>query len=229
MMVTVLIVDDEVTFRDVLRFNLNRDGYDVLTASNGVQALDVYKKADVILLDLMLPEISGEDVCRKIRQHSSVPIIMVTAKESEIDKVVGLEIGADDYVTKPYSYRELVARIRAILRRTGAEPATEEPQPITIGRVTIDPVAHVVHVDHQPISMPLREYELLEYLMENAGRVVTRGQILDRIWGIGYVGDSKTLDVHVKRIRSKIEKDPVNPSLLVTVRGVGYKIVTPSA
>ncbi|WP_113722515.1 response regulator transcription factor [Arcanobacterium haemolyticum] len=228
-MVTVLIVDDEVTFRDVLRFNLNRDGYDVLTASNGVQALDVYKKADVILLDLMLPEISGEDVCRKIRQHSSVPIIMVTAKESEIDKVVGLEIGADDYVTKPYSYRELVARIRAILRRTGAEPATEEPQPITIGRVTIDPVAHVVHVDHQPISMPLREYELLEYLMENAGRVVTRGQILDRIWGIGYVGDSKTLDVHVKRIRSKIEKDPVNPSLLVTVRGVGYKIVTPSA
>lgn len=194
-----------------------------------MQALDVYKKADVILLDLMLPEISGEDVCRKIRQHSSVPIIMVTAKESEIDKVVGLEIGADDYVTKPYSYRELVARIRAILRRTGAEPATEEPQPITIGRVTIDPVAHVVHVDHQPISMPLREYELLEYLMENAGRVVTRGQILDRIWGIGYVGDSKTLDVHVKRIRSKIEKDPVNPSLLVTVRGVGYKIVTPSA
>ncbi|ADH93349.1 Sensory transduction protein regX3 [Arcanobacterium haemolyticum] len=229
MMVTVLIVDDEATFRDVLRFNLNRDGYDVLTASNGVQALDVYKKADVILLDLMLPEMSGEDVCRKIRQHSSVPIIMVTAKESEIDKVVGLEIGADDYVTKPYSYRELVARIRAILRRTGAEPATEEPQPITIGRVTIDPVAHVVYVDHQPISMPLREYELLEYLMENAGRVVTRGQILDRIWGIGYVGDSKTLDVHVKRIRSKIEKDPVNPSLLVTVRGVGYKIVTPSA
>lgn len=229
MMVTVLIVDDEATFRDVLRFNLNRDGYDVLTASNGVQALDVYKKADVILLDLMLPEMSGEDVCRKIRQHSSVPIIMVTAKESEIDKVVGLEIGADDYVTKPYSYRELVARIRAILRRTGAEPATEESQPITIGRVTIDPVAHVVHVDHQPISMPLREYELLEYLMENAGRVVTRGQILDRIWGIGYVGDSKTLDVHVKRIRSKIEKDPVNPSLLVTVRGVGYKIVTPSA
>lgn len=229
MMVTVLIVDDEATFRDVLRFNLNRDGYDVLTASNGVQALDVYKKADIILLDLMLPEMSGEDVCRKIRQHSSVPIIMVTAKESEIDKVVGLEIGADDYVTKPYSYRELVARIRAILRRTGAEPATEEPQPITIGRVTIDPVAHVVHVDHQPISMPLREYELLEYLMENAGRVVTRGQILDRIWGIGYVGDSKTLDVHVKRIRSKIEKDPVNPSLLVTVRGVGYKIVTPSA
>lgn len=229
MMVTVLIVDDEATFRDVLRFNLNRDGYDVLTASNGVQALDVYKKADVILLDLMLPEMSGEDVCRKIRQHSSVPIIMVTAKESEIDKVVGLEIGADDYVTKPYSYRELVARIRAILRRTGAEPATEEPQPITIGRVTIDPVAHVVHVAHQPISMPLREYELLEYLMENAGRVVTRGQILDRIWGIGYVGDSKTLDVHVKRIRSKIEKDPVNPSLLVTVRGVGYKIVTPSA
>ena len=228
-MVTVLIVDDEATFRDVLRFNLNRDGYDVLTASNGVQALDVYKKADVILLDLMLPEMSGEDVCRKIRQHSSVPIIMVTAKESEIDKVVGLEIGADDYVTKPYSYRELVARIRAILRRTGAEPATEEPQPITIGRVTIDPVAHVVHVAHQPISMPLREYELLEYLMENAGRVVTRGQILDRIWGIGYVGDSKTLDVHVKRIRSKIEKDPVNPSLLVTVRGVGYKIVTPSA
>lgn len=228
-MVTVLIVDDEATFRDVLRFNLNRDGYDVLTASNGVQALDVYKKADIILLDLMLPEMSGEDVCRKIRQHSSVPIIMVTAKESEIDKVVGLEIGADDYVTKPYSYRELVARIRAILRRTGAEPATEEPQPITIGRVTIDPVAHVVHVDHQPISMPLREYELLEYLMENAGRVVTRGQILDRIWGIGYVGDSKTLDVHVKRIRSKIEKDPVNPSLLVTVRGVGYKIVTPSA
>ncbi|QCX47621.1 DNA-binding response regulator [Arcanobacterium haemolyticum] len=228
-MVTVLIVDDEATFRDVLRFNLNRDGYDVLTASNGVQALDVYKKADVILLDLMLPEMSGEDVCRKIRQHSSVPIIMVTAKESEIDKVVGLEIGADDYVTKPYSYRELVARIRAILRRTGAEPATEEPQPITIGRVTIDPVAHVVYVDHQPISMPLREYELLEYLMENAGRVVTRGQILDRIWGIGYVGDSKTLDVHVKRIRSKIEKDPVNPSLLVTVRGVGYKIVTPSA
>lgn len=210
-MVTVLIVDDEATFRDVLRFNLNRDGYDVLTASNGVQALDVYKKADVILLDLMLPEMSGEDVCRKIRQHSSVPIIMVTAKESEIDKVVGLEIGADDYVTKPYSYRELVARIRAILRRTGAEPATEEPQPITIGRVTIDPVAHVVYVDHQPISMPLREYELLEYLMENAGRVVTRGQILDRIWGIGYVGDSKTLDVHVKRIRSKIEKDPVNP------------------
>lgn len=173
MMVTVLIVDDEATFRDVLRFNLNRDGYDVLTASNGVQALDVYKKADVILLDLMLPEMSGEDVCRKIRQHSSVPIIMVTAKESEIDKVVGLEIGADDYVTKPYSYRELVARIRAILRRTGAEPATEEPQPITIGRVTIDPVAHVVYVDHQPISMPLREYELLEYLMENAGRVVT--------------------------------------------------------
>ncbi|USR78935.1 response regulator [Arcanobacterium pinnipediorum] len=228
-MTTILVVDDELTLRETLAFNLRRDEFTVLTAADGIEALEVFNanSPDLVLLDVMLPKLSGTEVCRKIRSTSNVPIIMVSAKDSEIDKVVGLEIGADDYITKPYSYRELLARVRALLRRS-APILTDldgEGAAITVGSVVLDPQSHVVRVAGQEVSMPLREFELLEFLMENAGRVLTRTQIFDRIWGAGYIGDSKTLDVHIKRLRSKIEPEPSQPRMLITVRGLGYKFV----
>ncbi len=223
-MTRVLVVEDEESFREALGFMLRKEGYDVLAVADGVLALEEFDRhgADIILLDLMLPGVSGTEVCRTIRQKSNVPIIMVTAKDSEIDKVVGLEIGADNYVTKPFSSRELVARIRAVLRRG---PETDDPQVniIEAGPVRIDVERHVVTVDGSPMSLPLKEFDLLELLLRNTGRVLTRGQLIDRVWGSDYVGDTKTLDVHVKRLRSKIEPDPASPRHLITVRGLGYK------
>lgn len=226
-MTRILIVEDEPTYREMLEFNLVRDGFEVTTASNGVAAMEQFARtdADIVLLDLMLPGLSGTEVCRRIRAQSGVPIIMLTAKDTEIDKVVGLEIGADDYVTKPYSYRELVARIRAVLRRV-SDVEEHSAELLVAGEVEMDVDAHVVRVAGEPVSMPLREFELLELFMHNRDRVLTRSQILDRIWGLDYIGDTKTLDVHVKRIRSKIETDPTNPALLLTVRGLGYKLVS---
>ncbi|QOQ38045.1 response regulator transcription factor [Trueperella pecoris] len=226
-MTRILIVEDEPTYREMLEFNLVRDGFEVTTASNGVAAMEQFARtdADIVLLDLMLPGLSGTEVCRRIRAQSGVPIIMLTAKDTEIDKVVGLEIGADDYVTKPYSYRELVARIRAVLRRV-RDVEEHSAELLVAGEVEMDVDAHVVRVAGEPVSMPLREFELLELFMHNRDRVLTRSQILDRIWGLDYIGDTKTLDVHVKRIRSKIETDPTNPALLLTVRGLGYKLVS---
>jgi two-component system response regulator RegX3 len=220
----VLVVEDEESFSDALSFMLRREGYEVGVAADGAAALDEFDRhgADLVLLDLMLPGISGTEVCRTLRQRSAVPIIMVTAKDGEVDKVVGLEIGADDYVTKPFSSRELVARIRAVLRRRG-EPEDMLPGALEAGPVRIDVDRHVVTVRGQTVPMPLKEFDLLELLVRNAGRVLTRGQIIDRVWGSDYVGDTKTLDVHVKRLRAKIEEDPRNPSLILTVRGLGYK------
>ena len=227
----ILVVDDEPVFRDTLAFNLRRDGFDVTTAADGLSAVEAFQKTepDLILLDLMLPGISGIEVCKRVREVSSVPIIMVTAKDDEIDKVVGLEVGADDYLTKPYSYRELLARIRAVLRRSQADLAPAGASEILrAGRIEMDTEAHEVRVAGKKIQMPLREFELLELFLNNPDRVLTRNQILDRIWGLNYIGDTKTLDVHVKRIRSKIEEDPAHPSALVTVRGLGYKLVSVS-
>lgn len=227
-MTKILVVDDEPTYRDTLTFSLRRDGYEVVTAADGLAAVDVCERAkpDLILLDLMLPGISGIEVCHRVRAHSNVPIIMLTAKDEEVDKIVGLEVGADDYLTKPYSYRELVARIRAVLRRTTPIAGEETGEVLSVGRISMDIDAHVVRVGGEPVAMPLREFELLELFMNNPGRVLTRSQILDRIWGIDYIGDTKTLDVHVKRIRSRIESDPAEPQALVTVRGLGYKLVS---
>ena len=220
----ILIVEDEESFSDPLSYLLEKEGFEVTVAADGNEALSVFERdsADLILLDLMLPGMSGTEVCRQVRQRSNVPVIMLTAKDSEIDKVVGLELGADDYVTKPYSSRELVARVRAVLRRQGEQ---EEPMSATIraGPVRMDVERHVVSVDGEQVSLPLKEFELLEMLLRNAGRVLTRGQLIDRVWGSDYVGDTKTLDVHVKRLRSKIEPDPSSPRYLVTVRGLGYK------
>ena len=223
-MTRVLVVEDEESFSDALSFMLRREGYEVGVAADGATALDEFDRhgADLVLLDLMLPGISGTEVCRTLRQRSAVPIIMVTAKDGEVDKVVGLELGADDYVTKPFSSRELVARIRAVLRRRG-EPEEMLPSILEAGPVRIDVDRHVVAVRGQTIAMPLKEFDLLELLVRNAGRVLTRGQIIDRVWGSDYVGDTKTLDVHVKRLRAKIEEDPRSPSLILTVRGLGYK------
>lgn len=225
-MTKVLVVEDEQSLREPLVYLLQKEGYEVIEAEDGNQALDKFASlgADLILLDLMLPGVSGNEVCRQIRQHSAVPIIMLTAKDSEIDKVVGLELGADDYVTKPYSTRELLARMKAILRRL-AEPAPVVAADgiIEAGPVRLDSERHVVTVHGTKIAMPLKEFELLELLMENINRVLTRGQIIDRVWGPNYFGDTKTLDVHVKRIRSKIEDDPARPVHLLTVRGLGYK------
>ena len=223
-MTRVLVVEDEESFSDALSFMLRREGYEVGVAADGAAALDEFDRhgADLVLLDLMLPGISGTEVCRTLRQKSAVPIIMVTAKDGEVDKVVGLELGADDYVTKPFSSRELVARIRAVLRRRG-EPEEMLPSTLEAGPVRIDVDRHVVAVRGQTIAMPLKEFDLLELLVRNAGRVLTRGQIIDRVWGSDYVGDTKTLDVHVKRLRAKIEVDPRNPTLILTVRGLGYK------
>jgi two-component system response regulator RegX3 len=220
----VLVVEDEQNLREPLVYLLQKEGYDVIEAEDGRSAIDIFFSlgADLVLLDLMLPGVNGNEVCRAIRAESQVPIIMITAKDSEIDKVVGLEIGADDYVTKPYSSRELLARMKAVLRR-GTETATASLSLIKAGPVEMDLERHTVTVNGERIQMPLKEFELLELLMENVNRVLTRGQIIDRVWGSNYFGDTKTLDVHVKRIRSKIEEDPARPVHLTTVRGLGYK------
>jgi two-component system, OmpR family, response regulator RegX3 len=220
----ILVVEDEESFSDPLSYLLRREGYDVAVADDGTAALDEFDRngADLVLLDLMLPGLPGTEVCRQLRARGNVPVIMLTAKDGEIDKVVGLELGADDYVTKPYSSRELVARVRAVLRR-GAEAEALVPSTVEAGPVRMDVERHVVTVDKQVVTMPLKEFELLEILLRNAGRVLTRMQLIDRVWGSDYVGDTKTLDVHVKRLRSKIEPDPAQPRHLVTVRGLGYK------
>jgi two-component system response regulator RegX3 len=223
-MTRVLVVEDEPSFSDTLSYMLRREGYEVEIAETGPDALTAFDRngADLVLLDLMLPGLSGTEVCRELRNRSKVPIIMVTARDSEVDKVVGLELGADDYVTKPFSSRELVARVRAVLRR-GSEADELVTGTVDAGPVRMDVDRHVVSVDGRPVNLPLKEFDLLELLLRNAGRVLTRGQLIDRVWGSDYVGDTKTLDVHVKRLRSKIEPDPANPKYLVTVRGLGYK------
>ena len=225
-MTKILIVEDEPSFSEALEFLLGKEGFAVVTAENGSDALKKFEQGgiDLVLLDLMIPGVSGTEVCRQIRAKSKVPIIMLTAKDSEVDKVVGLEIGADDYVTKPYSARELVARIRAVLRRNSGDLGESDTGVMTVASVRMDIERHQVSVNGIPISLPLKEFELLEFLMRNAGRVLTRGQLIDRVWGSDYVGDTKTLDVHVKRLRAKIENDPANPVLIQTVRGLGYKM-----
>ena len=221
----VLVVEDEDSFSDALSFMLRKEGFEVSVAATGTQALTEFDRtgADIVLLDLMLPEMSGTEVCRQLRAKTNVPIIMVTARDAEIDKVVGLEIGADDYVTKPYSPRELVARIRAVLRRNANEAVEIAAPTLSAGPVRMDVERHVVSVGGEAVPLPLKEFELLELLLRNAGRVLTRGQLIDRVWGADYVGDTKTLDVHVKRLRSKIEPEPSAPRYLITVRGLGYK------
>lgn len=224
-MTKVLVVEDEESFSEAIAFMLGKEGFEVTEVASGPVALEEFDRngADLILLDLMLPGMSGTEVCRTIRQKSNVPIIMVTAKADEIDKIVGLEIGADDYVTKPYSSRELVARIRAVLRRHTDIEEEIFTSVIEVGPVRMDIERHTVAVRGATISLPLKEFDLLELLMRNAGRVLTRGQLIDRVWGSDYVGDTKTLDVHIKRLRSKIEADPANPQHVLTVRGLGYK------
>jgi two-component system response regulator RegX3 len=225
-MTKILLVEDEVSLSEPLAYLLSKEGFDVVVAESGTAAVEVFAKngADLILLDLMLPGISGTEVCRQIRTTSAVPIIMLTAKDTEVDKVVGLELGADDYVTKPYSARELVARIRAVLRRQGGvdENYGDETQ-LTGGPVKMDIDRHIVTVKGVNTPLPLKEFELLEYLIRNSGRVLTRVQLIDRVWGNDYFGDTKTLDVHIKRLRAKIEEDPANPVFIQTVRGLGYK------
>lgn len=224
-MTRILVVEDEESFSEALSFMLRKEGYEVAVAGDGNKALEEFEKngADLILLDLMLPGVSGTEVCRQVRAKSLVPIIMVTAKDGEVDKVVGLELGADDYVTKPFSSRELLARVRAVLRRHGD---FEEILPLVVeaGPVRLDIDRHIVSVRGEVVSMPLKEFDLLEVLVRNSGRVITRSQLIDRVWGHDYVGDTKTLDVHVKRLRAKIEEDPANPVHLLTVRGLGYKM-----
>ena len=223
-MTRILLVEDEDSFSDPLSYLLGKEGYEVTVADDGLKALAEFDRngADLVLLDLMLPGASGTEVCRELRAKSNVPIIMLTAKDSEIDKVVGLELGADDYVTKPYSSRELLARVRAVLRRNVEAEGFDESI-LEAGGVRIDVERHVVSVRGEELSMPLKEFELLEILVRNSGRVMTRGQLIDRIWGEDYVGDTKTLDVHVKRLRAKVEENPSEPQLLTTVRGLGYK------
>jgi two-component system response regulator RegX3 len=223
-MTRVLLVEDEESYREATSYMLRREGYDVVATGDGRTGLDEFARtgADIVLLDLMLPGLSGVEVCRQLRQVSSVPVIMVTARDSEIDKVVGLEIGADDYVTKPFSHRELVARIRAVLRRgQDNEPI---PDVIEAGDVRMNVERHEVSLHGEPVRLALKEFELLEMFLRNPGRVLTRGQLIDRVWGSDYFGDTKTLDVHVKRLRAKLEADPANPKLFVTVRGLGYKL-----
>ncbi|GAD35315.1 MULTISPECIES: response regulator transcription factor [Microbacterium] len=224
-MTRVLLVEDEPDLADPLAYLLRREGFEVEIAEDGPAALEAFESrgADIVLLDLMLPGMPGTEVCRIIRTTSKTPIIMLTAKDSEVDIVVGLELGADDYVTKPYSSRELLARMRAVLRRAATAEVDVDERVLAGGRVTIDLDRHTVAVDGGEINMPLKEFELLEVLMRNAGRVMTRGQLIDRVWGSDYFGDTKTLDVHIKRIRSRIEADPGRPSMLLTVRGLGYR------
>ena len=223
-MTRVLVVEDEESYSDALAYMLRKEGFEVAISATGPDALAEFDRAgaDVVLLDLMLPGLPGTEVCRQIRQTSNVPIIMVSAKDDEVDKVVGLELGADDYVTKPYSPRELVARIRAVLRR-GTEPDLA-PMTLEAGPVRMDTERHVVTIDGSDVRLPLKEFELLEMFLRNPGRVLTRGQLIDRVWGSDYVGDTKTLDVHVKRLRAKIEPSPAEPKYLTTVRGLGYKL-----
>jgi two-component system response regulator RegX3 len=220
----VLVVEDEESFSDALSYMLRKEGFEVAVATTGPEALETFDRngADLVLLDLMLPGLPGTEVCRSLRQRSNVPVIMLTAKDSEIDKVVGLELGADDYVTKPFSSRELVARIRAVLRRQGDVEELESAV-LAAGPVRMDVDRHTVAVRGEAVQLPLKEFELLEVLLRNAGRVLTRGQLIDRVWGADYVGDTKTLDVHVKRLRAKVESDPSNPRCILTVRGLGYK------
>jgi two-component system response regulator RegX3 len=231
--VRVLVVEDETSFADALAVGLEREGFEVTIATDGASALRSFAhgKFDLVLLDLMLPVISGLDVCREIRATSDVPIIMVTAKGEEVDTVVGLEVGADDYVTKPYRLRELVARMRSILRRAearaGGEPAPLRDARLRVGDVTLDPGRHEVTVRGELVALPLKEFELLELLLAHAGRVLTRDTLIDQVWGSDYVGDTKTLDVHIKRLRSKIEHDPRRPTRIVTIRGLGYKYEVP--
>ena len=224
-MTRVLVVEDETSYSEALSYVLRKEGFDVAIAETGPDALLEFERggADIVLLDLMLPGLPGTEVCRQLRLQSSVPIIMVSAKDTEVDKVVGLELGADDYVTKPYSPRELVARIRAVLRR-GAVDDVDDDASLEAGRIRMDVERHLVTVDGDSVKLPLKEFELLEFFLRNPGRVLTRGQLIDRVWGADYVGDTKTLDVHVKRLRAKIEPDPGNPITLTTVRGLGYKL-----
>ena len=224
-MTKILVVEDEASLREPLIFLLQKEGFKTIEAKDGEEAIVLFRSAnpDIVLLDLMLPGKSGIEVCREIREHSNTPIIMVTAKDSEVDRVVGLEIGADDYIVKPYSTRELIARVRAVLRRGTEQKSLSTGMVITGGSVTLDPERHRVTVNGESVSMPLKEFELLEYLMENQGRVLTRGQIIDRIWGTDYFGDTKTLDVHIKRLRTKIEADSAEPKHILTIRGLGYK------
>ncbi|GBL21353.1 sensory transduction protein regX3 [Acidimicrobiaceae bacterium] len=225
---TILVVDDEESFIEALQVGLKREGFRVEVARDGAEALAVFDavRPDAVLLDVMLPKISGTDVCREIRKKSTVPIIMVSAKGAEIDTVVGLEVGADDYIVKPYRLRELVARLRAALRRGALSSTMEEVTgvgTVAIGGVSIDPEQHIVTIRGDVTKLPLKEFELLYILMSNAGRVLTRETLIDRVWGADYFGDTKTLDVHVKRLRAKIEKEPSDPQLVVTIRGLGYK------
>ena len=225
-----MVVEDEKSFVEALKVGLDREGFDVKVAEDGLTALELFRtfKPDLILLDVMLPKISGLDVCKEIRTESKVPIIMVTAKGEEIDTVVGLEVGADDYVTKPYRLREVVARMRSLLRRSNWSDETEavsEGRVITVSDIRIDIDKYEVKVRNEIVDFPLKEFELLLLLLENAGRVLTRDVLIDRVWGFDYVGDTKTLDVHIKRLRSKVEKDPSKPMSIITVRGVGYKFV----
>jgi len=223
-MTKILVVEDEASFSEALAYVLGKEGFEVTVADTGDGAIAAFDKggADLVLLDLMLPGLSGTEVCKQLRSRSDVPIIMLTAKDTEVDKVVGLELGADDYVTKPYSKAELIARIRAVLRRQGDTSTTTEGV-ITAGPVRIDVERHQVNINDQLVSLPLKEFELLEFLVRNSGRVLTRSQLIDRVWGSDYFGDTKTLDVHVKRLRAKIETDPANPVFIQTIRGLGYK------
>jgi two-component system response regulator RegX3 len=226
-MTKILIVEDESSFSEALAYLLGKEGFEVSVAEDGRAALTTFAKegADLILLDLMIPEVSGVDVCRTIRSTSQVPIIMLTAKDAEIDKVVGLELGADDYVTKPYSSRELIARIKAVLRRGISDSELHgDLEVICVGPIRLDTARHQASINGNPIALPLKEFELLEFLMRNSGRVLTRSQLIDRVWGGDYFGDTKTLDVHIKRLRSKLEVEPANPVLIQTIRGLGYKL-----
>ncbi len=226
-MTKILIVEDESSFSEALEFLLKKEGFEITVAVNGQEAIDKFESdlPDLVLLDLMIPAISGTEVCRLIRSQSQVPIIMVTAKDSEVDKVVGLELGADDYVTKPYSSRELLARINAVLRRQGStDNSLSSEEVLTLGNLEMDFAKHVFRKNGVNIALPLREFELLEFLIRNSGRVLTRNQIIDRVWGSDYFGDTKTLDVHIKRLRAKIEEDPANPKIIHTIRGLGYKL-----
>ena len=231
-MQTVLIVEDEESFVDALSVGLKREGFRVEVARDGLEALSKFDavQPDLVLLDVMLPKMSGIDVCRQLRKRTQVPIIMVTAKGSEIDTVVGLEVGADDYITKPYRMRELVARMRAVTRRGSTDSSggiVLEPGVLQVGSISLDPDEHIVRVDGDEVAMPLKEFELLHLLLANAGRVLTRETLIDRVWGIDYVGDTKTLDVHIKRLRAKVEVDPAEPKRIVTIRGLGYKFERP--
>jgi two-component system response regulator RegX3 len=226
-MTRILIVEDEESFSEALAFLLTKEGFETAIAEDGRQAINMFNAdgADLILLDLMIPEVSGVEVCRTIRTQSQVPIIMLTAKDAEIDKVVGLELGADDYVTKPYSSRELIARVKAVLRRGQGEDGSNQDQDLLeVGPIRLNIGKHQVFVSGNPVALPLKEFELLEFLMRNSGRVLTRSQLIDRVWGGDYYGDTKTLDVHIKRLRAKVEADPANPVLIQTIRGLGYKL-----